>query len=49
MGMTDKQFEAYQQSVLRRLQAAREEITEKKETKTLDTMIEDIENQLKKP
>ena len=49
MGMTDKQFEAYQQRLLRELEKIEDEIINKGTTIWLKQLMNDIENQLKKP
>lgn len=49
MGMTDKQFEAYQQRLLRELEKIEEEVIKSGTTIWLKQLINDIENQLKKP
>ena len=51
MGMTDRQFDAYQKSLLRELKRAEEEIAQKFNTKSiiLEEVIKDIEDQLKSP
>ena len=49
MGMTDKQFEAYQQRLLRELEKIDDEIKRTGKTTWLKQLMTDIENQLKKP
>ena len=54
MGMTDRQFDAYRKDQLRLLQKAKKEVQEVAEGKikkspTLETMIEDTEEFLKRP
>ena len=52
MGMTDRQFDAYQQSLLRDLKRIKDEIEsagDKKKSETLNALIADIENQLSRP
>ncbi|MCL2853080.1 MAG: hypothetical protein FWE20_08630 [Defluviitaleaceae bacterium] len=48
MGMTDRQFDAYQEELLQLLHQAREEIKEA-ESKTLDKLIQNIEKRLSRP
>ena len=52
MGMTDRQFDAYQKSLLRDLKRIEEEITkiaDGAKSKALEGLIKDIEEQLKRP
>jgi hypothetical protein len=52
MGMTDRQFDAYQQSILQTLERINEEVlklTNGVESKELGRLIRDIGGQLKKP
>ena len=50
MGMTDRQFDAYQENLLERLKDAQRENEEKGITNTaLDRIIKTLENQLKRP
>jgi len=52
MGMTDRQFDAYLQSLLRDLKRVEEEVAAlsvSAKSKSLDLLISDIEGQLKKP
>jgi len=50
MGMTDKQFDAYVQSVLRNLAIVKDEVQKSNgESPMLETIIKDMENQLKRP
>ena len=50
MGMTDRQFDAYQESLLRDLKRIKEEATKAGvQIKDLDDLIQSIENQLKRP
>ena len=46
MGMTDKQFDSYKLQLLRRLQVAKRE---GKQLEVIDELIEDFENELRKP
>ena len=48
MGMTDKQFDAYQARLLKRLKIAQEQFKEKGESKELAELISEIEAELKK-
>ena len=52
MGMTDRQFDAYQQSLLQTLERIREQVeeaTEGKKIKDLEQLIKNIETQLQRP
>jgi hypothetical protein len=52
MGMTDRQFDTYQKSLLRDLRIIENEIKEKcsgVKIKNLDILIKDTEEQLKRP
>jgi hypothetical protein len=50
MGMTDAQFDAYKQRELRHLERVQKEIAEQNaKSETLDTMVEDLKGELKKP
>ena len=50
MGMTDRQFDAYQRSLLRELKRIEAEIAKSGvENADLDNLIKDIEEQLKRP
>ena len=50
MGMTDKQFESYQSSVLRELKRAQRELAvEGVSNETINEIIEAMENELKRP
>ena len=52
MGMTDRQFDTYQKSLLRDLKRIKEEVaklTNGAESKELRELIQDIEDQLKRP
>ena len=52
MGMTDRQFDAYQKSLLRDLKRIEEEVAEiagEIKSKELESLIKDIEEQLKRP
>ena len=52
MGMTDRQFDAYQEVQLRELKRAEEEIEELtggKKSKILEQIIGDLERQLRRP
>ena len=51
MGMTDRQFDTHQKRILRLLEKVKEEITTSgnSQSQTLDTMMKDIEEELKRP
>ena len=50
MGITDRQFDAYQQSLLRELKRALRELEEAGiENETIKSLIRDIESQLNRP
>ena len=49
MGMTDRQFDAFQQNLLRRLERAENEVATSGKSKELEEIIEDIKNQLRRP
>jgi len=52
MGMTDRQFDAYQKTLLQSLRRAAKEIEEIKpnaKSESLEVIIRDIEDQLKRP
>jgi hypothetical protein len=52
MGMSDRQFDTYQQSLLRDLERIEEEvllISNGKKSKSLDKLKRDIEDHLKRP
>jgi len=52
MGMTDRQFDAYQQSLLRELRRIKEEIEENSDcakSKSLEALIKGLEEQLSRP
>lgn len=49
MGMTDRQFDAYQESLIRNLQKALEEIEKSGSTKELEDLIAELRSQLKRP
>ena len=52
MGMTDRQFDAYQKSLLRDLKKIKKEILAQKEdmkTEVLDELTKDIEDSLQRP
>ena len=49
MGMTDRQFDAYQKNLLRRLETALAEAKEKGTFKELEKLLADIDEQLKRP
>ena len=49
MGMSDKQFEAYQKAILRRLETAEREIEERKEPEELRRIIQDLKDELQRP
>ena len=48
MGMTDRQFDAFQEDLLELLRQAKEE-TKSVESKTLDKLISNIEKRLSRP
>ena len=50
MGMSNEQFDAYKNAQLRLLQIVQEEIAEQNaKSKSLDILVEDLKNELKKP
>jgi len=50
MGMTDRQFDAYQQSLLRELKRIKADLSESNvQNQDLDNLINDIEMQLQRP
>ena len=52
MGMTDRQYDSHQKYLLRELERIREEVeklTNGLKVKSLDKLIEDTENDLKRP
>jgi len=49
MGMSDRQFDAYNKTLLGRLVVAKEEIEEKGTSKELDKVIKEIDETLKRP
>lgn len=50
MGMTDRQFDAYQQILLRELERIEEEITQSGvKNQSLERLIQDIQSQLNRP
>ena len=49
MGMTDRQFDSYQQSLLRQLQTAIKDFEQTNEIAELRQIVKDIEAQLQRP
>jgi hypothetical protein len=49
MGMSDRQFDAHQKNVQRRLEIALSEIKDKGTTVELEKIINDLDEQLKRP
>ena len=50
MGMTNEQFDTYKTSLLRNLERAQKEISEKNVTsETLEIVVQDLKSDLKKP
>ncbi|MCL2388455.1 MAG: hypothetical protein FWC89_13050 [Defluviitaleaceae bacterium] len=50
MGMTNEQFDAYKNGQLRLMERVQKEIAEQNaKSETLNTMIEDLKSELKKP
>ena len=49
MGMTDRQFDAYQENLLRRLEDALEKAEQSGSLDGIKKIIKDLENQLKRP
>ena len=49
MGMSDRQFDAYNKTLLGRLVIASEEIKEKGTSKELDKVIKELDENLKRP
>jgi len=50
MGMTDRQFDVYQENLLNQLKLVQEQLAEKgEENKMLNIIIQTIENALKRP
>ena len=49
MGMTDRQFDAYIKNILHLLEITKDEIKTSGSTKTLDQLMKNIEEQLKRP
>ena len=49
MGMTNEQFQRYEQNLLRTLQRVKKDFDEDGESEELDILIKDISDALKKP
>ena len=49
MGMTNEQFDSYKKMLLRRLERAADDITNEHEKKELMKIIEDLQEELRKP
>jgi len=49
MGMTDRQFDAYQKNLLRRLEIALKECKEQGTQVELEKIMQDLDEQLKRP
>lgn len=49
MGMTDRQFDSYQQSLLRQLQTAIKDFEQTNDIAELRQIVKDIEAQLQRP